>query len=361
MKKRMSRDRAGVATIIILLIVVVIIAGAGVAVYVAVSGSDDNSNNDDSTPNTPTVSGPGIGSAFVYKTADGKSSLTTELLGETAKEYIYGIKGLAFDGSTSLLAVNKSDGKVSDTNPIRTAGSGDNKVRTWTVEFGEESADISTKKVNGAYNISEIKINSDVTYTIRTEDSTVKEPSDKAPSSNIGESFEYTVVLYMNLGRMFDKELIIDGNGTITSTRLADTADGKYIFSVVTDIKYRERGSSSGSTPGYPDEHTVEYYISSDIDNEMISFDGVDWESWEDWGDLSSFEKESKTIDGLGSPVNVYEYKRTLRQEDYGVVSYTTVTIDIGISDDVLYSYSIYNTAGILSLNLKVTYAKHTT
>ncbi|MDR2845704.1 MAG: hypothetical protein LBV63_00315 [Candidatus Methanoplasma sp.] len=352
MIKRLNKDGAGIATIIILLIVVVIIAGAGVAVYVAVSGSNDNSNDDD---NTPTISGPGLGSAYVYKTADGKSTLTTELLGENANEYIYNIKGLTSSSSTSLLTVNKSSGIISDVDPIRTTGSGDDKVQTWTVEFGTKSTEISIKKVDGTYNISEIKINGSgsVTYVINTAESTVKAPSGKAPSNNIGESLEYTTEINIDMGRILGEDFIIKADGKITITRLADAADGKYVFSTTTDIKYTWPSSLAAYVPPiYQDEYTTEYYISSDVDYELTGLDDLDY--------LNTLTRTAKTIAGPDGSAYVYEYSGNLHTEIAGVVSDTSITVDIGVSDGILYHYSINTTSAGSNVNIHVMYVKHT-
>jgi hypothetical protein len=224
------------------------------------------------------------------------------------------------------------------------------------VKFETKSTEISVKKVDGAYNISEIKINGSdsVTYVISTAESTVKAPSGKAPSSNIGESFEYTMEVVVDIGVINGEYFRATADGKITITRLADAVDGKYVFSTVTDVKYNWPSSISAYVPSeYQDVYTVEYYISSDVDYELTGLEDLDG--------LYSLTKTLRTIAGPEGSVPVYEYKGNLRVEAEGTTADTAITIDIGVSDGLLYHYTVDITSSEgASINTHVMYVKHT-
>ncbi|MDR0887845.1 MAG: hypothetical protein LBM39_01495 [Candidatus Methanoplasma sp.] len=316
MMKKMNKDKAGIATIIILLIVVVVIAGAGVAVYVAVSGSDSNDSDD-----TPTISSPGLGSIFVYKAADG-SSLSTEFIGNGEDVFLYSIKSLVSSGSNTLISVNKSNGYIdNDVEPKSTTGSGDDKVQTWEVAIGTKNTEISIKKIDGVYNISEIKIlgTGSKTYAVSTADSTIKAPSGSGTSAKIGEKFTYSIkVATATVPAVEGADFTV--NGTFTITRLADSTDGNYVFSTVMNIDWPKE---------FPEELKViksEYTIAPDIDYRVAD---------SDFADLTGFDRTSVTYAGPNGNVSAYKYTLTETEPALGMT--VSSSIVIGVTDYLLY------------------------
>lgn len=315
---KLNKDRTGIATIIILLVVVVVIAGAGVAVYVAVSGSD-NSNDDNSV-----IAGPSVGSSYVYKAADG-STLKTEVIGNSGDKTIFNVKLKSTDGDT-FLVVNKSDGKLNTDEGYTSSGSGDDLVLTWNATISGKSVEVSTKKIDGAYAISDLKVSGTV-YAYDSATSNVKITTD-APSENVGESYEYSYKL--SVESTFDgKTTKAQYDGKITISCIADSAGGKYVFTVKTDIKWPD-GVPDSVKEQYGTSATVEYYISTTANYNLF-------------GD--SLKQLKDVLDGSSSPgtsdsdTKVYKYNTSY--SNYLGSGSVNLSLEIGSTSGVLYNYSL--------------------
>ncbi|MDR0887847.1 MAG: hypothetical protein LBM39_01505 [Candidatus Methanoplasma sp.] len=321
---KMSRDGSGIATIIVLLVVVIVIVGAGAVAFIAISGSGS-----DEPEEKTVIAGPCISSLYVYKAEDG-STIGAEVVGNSNGLTVFNIRLKSYDGDT-FLVVDKATGKLNVNADCTTDGSEDDPVRTWDIILGGTSAEVSTKKIDGAYVISDLKI-SDKTYVFDPETSKVIITSDEA-SEKVGEIYEYSYEIYYNTTAGFKTTT----EGKITITRLADAVNGKYIITVKKEITWPDDFPDSVKTR-FDDTSSLEYYVTESAGYELFG---------ETLKNLDRLDSEYTPGTSNGEDTRIYSHI------SYYNMSSVTLTLnmllEVSSPNDILYRYSLNETTTVLS------------
>ncbi|MDR0523447.1 MAG: hypothetical protein LBG62_03395 [Candidatus Methanoplasma sp.] len=235
--KTMGRDRAGFSTVMAAVVLIIIVAAAGAAAYVALGGGGGGEDGGEKE-----ASGMGAGSTFAY--AAGGSSIGTEILGVSADKYTIRFTSGAIKDAT--FAVKRADGGVSaggeDAAPLTQTGAGDGRVSVYRISYNGAEADVAVKKINGEYNVSEVKIGS--TAYVLDESKSVVKPVAALPS-NVGSRLEYSFSSSVKISG-FDIPMDMETTGSIVVECDGATADGRFVYSVKTTVSVAGMGSESG-------------------------------------------------------------------------------------------------------------------
>ncbi|MDR0888045.1 MAG: hypothetical protein LBM39_02535 [Candidatus Methanoplasma sp.] len=245
---RINKNNEGIATIIFVAIVVIIIAAAGAALYVALA---DDSEDDCSGL------GFGIGSEFVYRSADG-GVIRSEVVGDSPDRFVLLINGESVNNVYVIL--NKSDGTVSwgSEHSYYAETDGD---QSWKITADGREIELTVKKSDDIYNISDLDSNGEK-YVL--SDSTIEKHDECATDPRIGEKFVYTVKSEYTV-TIAGESHSVTASGTYTLTREAiasyvDEAQN-YIFSseliLESDIPGDWSKLSLKLPAGFEDVHSV--------------------------------------------------------------------------------------------------------
>ncbi|MDR3282190.1 MAG: hypothetical protein LBS92_01075 [Candidatus Methanoplasma sp.] len=327
--RRIGSDSGGLATIVIAAVVVIVVVAAGAAAYVALSGNDGGGDKDGDGNGGGEPLGYGMGSEFTY--SNGTRTVTGVVVGVGIATYV-----VEFDADEqAYYEIDLESGKLLfqgvKEEPSESTGSGDDSVNTWKVTGGTE---ISVKKIDGLYTVCAVKI-AGTSYSIDTTKNAVK-PVEKLPDI-LGDRLEYHMSMTVDIdvdGSVFSGSV----EGTFVITYLSLSSDGRYMFTVKSDVTVYVDGI--GET-----ESNFAYVVSDSVTYETVLANADTGEMFpSDLPGEVTVQKNvtlSGTVDG---DVKVDKYAYALTTDDLGGDGDMVVTSYVG--KDYLYKTEISMTMG---------------